>query len=92
MLVDRRLVAEQDPLLLVVLLYVAFVDRNDAAVSVLGPIHGAGYVLLLALTTYGWSTERWGWWFPLLVLVTGGPLGSLIGELKLRRRVRTAPA
>jgi hypothetical protein len=27
----------------------------------------------------------WGWWFPGVVLVTGGPLGSLLGELRLRR-------
>jgi hypothetical protein len=39
-----------DALLLLVLLYVAFVNRNEEAISVLGPIHGMGYVALLALT------------------------------------------
>ena len=42
-----------DALLLVVLLYFAFVDRSDAAVSVLGPIHGIGYLILLYLTVAG---------------------------------------
>jgi integral membrane protein len=96
---DRRLlnavlvVGIVDALLLVALLYVAFVDRSDAAVSVLGPIHGVGYVLLLALTARGASDDQWGWWFPAIVLVTGGPLGSFIGEFKLRPRLREgAPA
>ncbi len=84
------LVGLLDGLLLLALMYVAFVDRSDSAVSVLGPIHGIGYLVLLYLTGIGAAKKHWGWWFPLLVLVTGGPLGSLIGEIKLRRRVRTS--
>jgi hypothetical protein len=76
-----------DALLLVVLLYVAFVDRSDAAVSVLGPIHGIGYLILLWLTVTGASGKRWGWWFPGIVLVTGGPVGSIVGDGILRRRL-----
>ena len=76
-----------DALLLVVLMYFAFVDRSDSAVSVLGPIHGIGYVILLFLTYRGVVQRRWGWWFPALVLVTGGPLGSIIGDVVLRRRL-----
>ena len=76
-----------DAALLLVLLYVAFVDRNDAAVSVLGPIHGFGFLVLLYLTVSGAGNGRWGWWFPGLVLVTGGPLGTIVGDLVLRRRV-----
>ena len=76
-----------DALLLVVLLYVAFVDRSDAAVSVLGPIHGIGYLILLYLTVTGAAAKRWGWWFPALVLVTGGPVGSIVGDTILRRQL-----
>jgi integral membrane protein len=79
-----------DALLLVVLLYVAFVDRNDTAVSIIGPLHGLGYLLLLGLTAHGASEDRWGWWFPAAVLVTGGPLGSLLGEFRVRRTLRPA--
>ena len=91
---DRRLlnavlvVGVLDALLLVVLLYFAFVDRSDAAVSVLGPIHGVGYLLLLGMTARGAFDDQWGWWFPALVLVTGGPIGSFAGELILRPRLR----
>jgi hypothetical protein len=81
-----------DALLLVVLLYVAVVDRSDAAVSVLGPIHGVGFLALLYLTATGAGRGRWGWWFPALVVVTGGPLGSIVGDVVLRRRLRAAPA
>lgn len=90
---DRRLlnavltVGIIDALLLVALLYVAVVDRSDAAVHVLGPIHGVGYLLLLGLTARGAMDDQWGWWFPGLVLVTGGPLGSIAGEIVLRKRL-----
>lgn len=75
-----------DAALLLVLLYVAFVDRNEDAIRVIGPIHGVGYVILLALTANGAQRGFWKWWFPLAVLITGGPLGSLLGEIKLRER------
>jgi integral membrane protein len=76
-----------DALLLVVLVYVAWIDRNDTAVHVLGPIHGLGFLALLGLTADGALKRLWGWWFPALVLVTGGPLGSIVGDLVLRRRM-----
>jgi integral membrane protein len=81
-----------DALLLVVLVYVAFVERHDAAVSVIGPIHGFGFLGLLWLTARGATERRWGWWFPAAVLVTGGPLGSIVGDVVLRRRLRAVPA
>lgn len=79
-----------DAVLLVALLYVAFVDRSDAAVQVLGPIHGVGFLLLLALTGRGAVEGQWGWWYPGLVLVTGGPLGTIVGDVVVRRRLRAA--
>jgi hypothetical protein len=94
---DRRrlldvalLVGIVDALLLVVLLYVAFVDRSDAAVSILGPIHGLGFLALLGLTGYGAQRGDWGWWYPAIVLVTGGPLGTIVGDVVERRRLRAA--
>ena len=89
---DRKLlnavliVGVVDFLLLLVLMYFAFVDRSDAAVSILGPIHGIGFLLLLVMTGKGAADDQWGWWFPGIVLITGGPLGSFIGEFVLRKR------
>lgn len=79
-----------DALLLVALVYVAFIDRSDAAVSAIGPIHGLGYVILLGLTAYGARKRYWGWWFPAIVLVTAGPPGTIAGDVILRRRLKTA--
>lgn len=76
-----------DGLLLLVLLYVAFADRNESAISILGPIHGIGFLLLLFMTARGAGERRWGWWFPALVFVTGGPVGSLVGDTVLRKRL-----
>ena len=92
-LLDITLVAGVlDALLLVVLVYVAFVDRSDAAVSAIGPLHGLGFLALLGLTGYGAQNAYWGWWFPAVVLVTGGPLGSIVGDLVTRRRMRVPSA
>jgi integral membrane protein len=92
--VSRRLlnvilvVGVLDAVLLLVLLYFAFVNRSEEMISLLGPIHGLGFLALLGLTAKGAMDARWGWWFPIAVLVTGGPLGSIVGELRLRRALR----
>jgi hypothetical protein len=76
-----------DGALLVVLVYFAFIDRSDTAVHVLGPIHGLGFLALLGLAANGALQAFWGGWFPAIVLVTGGPIGSLAGDAILRRRL-----
>lgn len=79
-----------DALLLVVLVYFAFIDRSDNAVHVLGPIHGLGFIALVLLTANGALQKLWGWWFPAVVVVTGGPIGSIAGDLVLRPKLREA--
>ncbi|MET0603751.1 MAG: DUF3817 domain-containing protein [Baekduia sp.] len=74
-----------DALLLVVLMYFAFVDRSDTVVHILGPVHGLGFIALVLLAGNGALQKLWGWWFPALVIVTGGPVGSIIGDVVLRR-------
>lgn len=76
-----------DAALLVVLVYFAFVDRSDTAVHILGPIHGLGFLALVLLTGNGALQKLWGWWFPALVIITGGPIGSIVGDVILRRQV-----
>jgi len=79
-----RAVAIADFLLLLPLV-IAAITHAEGVVSVLGPIHGAGFLALLGLCAYGASEKRWGWWFPALVVVTLGPPGSLIGDVRIRR-------
>lgn len=62
-----------DLLLFIALMYVAVIDRNESAISVLGPIHGIGFVALVGLTAKGAVDGRWGWWFPGITLITTGP-------------------
>lgn len=76
-----------DLVLFLILIWVAFIDRSDSMVSLIGPIHGVGFVALLGLTAYGAVEGRWGWWFPGITLITTGPPGSIIGDLILRRQL-----
>ena len=81
-----RIVAFADFALLVPLVAAAL-SHQEGVVSVLGPIHGIGFLLLLFLCVRGVGQGRWGWWFPVIVVVTLGPPGSLIGERRIRRRL-----
>ena len=79
-------IAIADTVLLGFLLWASLSD-NEGAVHLLGPIHGMGFVALLYLCIQGAGERLWGWWFPLAVLFTGGPLGSLVGDWIVRRRL-----
>jgi Domain of unknown function (DUF3817) len=70
---------------LLVLLVIAALNDNEGVVDWLGPIHGVGYLILLFLCARGAAERLWGWWFPAIVVVTLGPPGSLIGDVKIRR-------
>jgi integral membrane protein len=83
--------AALDFLLLVPLLYASFSDNHDL-VSILGPIHGIGFLIQLFLTIQGAGERLWGWWFPVIVVVTGGPPGALIGHIKVTRDLNAALA
>lgn len=84
-----RLIAILDFFLLIPLV-VAAVSHAEAVVSILGPVHGVGFLLLLFLCVRGVWEDRWGWWFPAFVVVTLGPPGSLIGERRIRRELQVA--
>jgi hypothetical protein len=86
-----RWIAIVDALLLVPLLWATF-THNEDVIDVLGPIHGVGFLVLMGLVGIGALNKLWGWWFPIITLVTAGPLGSLIGEWKVRQGVRKAQA
>ena len=81
-----RIIAIVDALLLVPLVIAALND-NEGVVDWLGPLHGVGYLILLFLCTRGATERLWGWWFPAIVVVTLGPPGSLIGDVKIRREL-----
>ena len=76
--------AALDFALLVPLVY-ASLSHNESLVSVLGPIHGIGFLVQLFLTVRGAGERLWGWWFPAIVVLTLGPPGALVGHLKVSR-------
>jgi hypothetical protein len=81
-----RWIALADLLLLVTLLAASFTGNRDL-VGVLGPIHGGNFVLLLVMVGTAAADGLWSWWFPAGVLVSGGPIGALIGERLVSRRL-----
>jgi hypothetical protein len=80
-------VAVLDAILLVPLVY-GFITDSEVHKEILGPIHGVGFLILVFLTARGAVEKLWGWWFPAIVVVTGGPPGSIVGDLLVRARLR----
>ena len=79
-------VAIIDAVLLVPLVIAAVSDDEDT-VHILGPLHGTGFLILVGLVIVGTLRKYWGWWFPAIAVVTGGPPGCLVGDLLIRRRL-----
>jgi len=73
-----------DAVLLVPLVLHKFADL-DVPVFPIGMTHGLLFIALVALCAKGAVEGLWGWWFPIITVITGGPLGSLVGEIKIRR-------
>lgn len=84
-----RVVAIADFALLVPLV-IAALTHAEGVVSILGPIHGTGFLLLVGLCVRGVVEGRWGWWYPAIVVLTLGPPGSLYGDVRIRRRLIVA--
>jgi len=78
-----------DALLLVVLLWASLNDR-DAAVGVLGPLHGILFLVLVGtLARAGLGRARWAFTAAVFVL---GPLPSVPGLKLMHRSGRAAPS
>lgn len=71
-------------LILLLLLLGASALHQRALVHWLGPLHGGNFLLLMVAVATGASDGLWGWWFPALVLLTGGPLGAYLGDDRIR--------
>jgi hypothetical protein len=84
-----RYVAIADFILLAALVAASrlFFNNRDL-VSVLGPIHGINYLLLVMVVSLGAVDKLWTWWFPVITFFTGGPLGAFIGEIIISRQLK----
>jgi hypothetical protein len=83
-----RWVAIPDFILLVALVTASRVFDNRQLVSVLGPIHGINFLLLVMVVALGAVDKLWKWWFPIITFFTGGPIGAFIGEMILSRQLK----
>lgn len=83
-----RWAALADLLLLIALVSSSLSGRRDL-VSVLGPVHGGNFLLLVALVYTGAADRLWGWWFLAATFFSGGPPGAFIGERVIVRRLGT---
>jgi hypothetical protein len=83
-----RWVAIPDFILLVALVLASRVFDNRELVSILGPIHGINFLLLVMVVALGAVDKLWKWWFPIITFFTGGPIGAFIGEIILSRRLK----
>ena len=74
-----------DFILLIPLVVGVIIDWHGAA-PIIGPIHGAGFLWELYLVARGAGEGWWGWWYPAVTLVTGGPPGALLGHNRAKRQ------
>jgi len=75
-----------DAVLLVPLLLHRFADL-DVPTMAIGMTHGLLFIALVGLCALGAYQKLWGWWFPVVTVLTGGPPGSIIGEIVIRGRL-----
>lgn len=59
----------------------------DIPVFPIGMTHGLLFIALVGLCAKGALDGIWGWWFPAVTVITGGPLGSIVGDLYIRSRL-----
>lgn len=82
-----RWIAFVDLILLISLMAASRMDQR-ALVSLLGPLHGGNFLLLLVVIYTGVTDKLWHWTFLFGTLVTGGPIGALIGEFIITHRLK----
>ncbi len=80
-----RYLAVVDAILLVALVLSALTGMKSL-VHILGPLHGVNFLILLVTAGTAALDGLWGWWFPALILVTAGPIGTFVGERVIARQ------
>jgi hypothetical protein len=74
-----------DFILLIPLLVGVIIDWHDVA-PIIGPIHGLVFLYDVYLVCRGAGEGWWGWWYPAVTIVTGGPPGALLGHNRAKRQ------
>jgi hypothetical protein len=66
---------------------VALALGGRAAAGVPAALYAFGFIYLLYLAAKGAMDRRWGWSYLALIAVTLGPVGAIIGALRMRARL-----
>src|SRR3712207_4815983 len=74
---------------LLIMLVASSLTGQRAFVSVLGPLHGINFLLLVVVVAVAALDGLWGWWYPLVIVLTAGPIGAFVGERIILRRMGT---
>lgn len=74
-------------LVLLIALVASSLTGQRELVRALGPAHGINFLLLIAIAATAVLDGLWGWWFPAAILLTAGPLGAIVGERVVQRRI-----
>ncbi len=88
-LVIVRWIALADLVLLIVLLVASFAD-NEKMVQIFGLTHGIVFLALIAIVGIGAVQKLWTWWFLVGTLITTGPPGALVGDIRIARKAKAA--
>lgn len=77
---------------LLVLLVAAAIAGDHGITSLVGPIHGVGFLVEVVLATRGVGQGFWTWRLPALIFVTLGPPGAYVGHRRLTPGYRSTSA
>ncbi|MBJ7470460.1 MAG: hypothetical protein JHD16_04130 [Solirubrobacteraceae bacterium] len=58
---------------------------NESLSPIFGPIHGTGFIIEVAMIGYGAVNKWWGWWYPIVTIITTGPPGAILGHPRAKR-------
>lgn len=73
--------------LLTGMLFKYVVASNEVGVQIFGPIHGAAFIVYVAITVAAALTFKWKWWVTLLALAAAiPPLTTIWAERWITRR------
>jgi hypothetical protein len=85
-----RLYAGLESIVFLTLIVVWQADLSAEAKTVLGWVHGFGWIALCLLVAYGYVRKQFPGWLLAATVSPAGPLGALVGFELLVRRSRRA--
>ncbi|MFT4034847.1 MAG: hypothetical protein QM679_04635 [Patulibacter sp.] len=83
------IVAIVDLVLFLPLLY-GVITGNKELTPLFGPLHGTFFLIEVGLVAWGASSRWWGWWYPVVTIITTGPPGALLGHSRAKHEARGA--